>query len=115
MRNIILPGDEACPGCSRDAILVPLCPCLAELWLVKVMSADGPVWGQDILHVVAQGSLFGARFRQPMLSWVILSIFLSNWISYLSTLPSIVALEAWYSTLGVVFPEFFLVSAPNLG
>ena len=42
MRNIILPGDEACPDCSRDAILVPLCPCLAELWLVKVMSADGP-------------------------------------------------------------------------
>ena len=63
MRNIILPGDEACPGCSRDAILVPLCLYLAELWLVKVMSADGPASGQYILHVVAQGSLFGARFR----------------------------------------------------
>ena len=70
MRNIILCGDEACPGCSsRDAILVPLCPCLAELWLVKVMSADGPTSGRDILHVAAQGSLFGARFRQPMLPW----------------------------------------------
>ena len=69
MRNIILPGDEACPDCSRDAILVPLCPCLAELWLVKVMSADGPTSGRDILHVAAQGSLFGARFRQPMLPW----------------------------------------------
>ena len=69
MRNIILPGDEACPGCSCDAILVPLCPYLAELWLVKVMSADGPASGRDILHVVAQGSLFGARFRQLMLPW----------------------------------------------
>ena len=56
MRDITLPGDEACPGCSRDAILVPLCPCLAELWPVKVMSADGPASGRDILHVVAQGS-----------------------------------------------------------
>ena len=58
MRNIILPGDVACPGCSRDAILVPLCPCLAELWPVKVMSADGPASGRDILHVVTQGSWF---------------------------------------------------------
>ena len=69
MRDITLPGDEACSGCTRDAILVPLCPCLAELWPVKVMSADGPASGRDILHVVAQGSLFWAWFRQPMLSW----------------------------------------------
>ena len=46
MRDIILPCDEACPSCSRDAILVPLCPCLAELWPVKVMSADGPPQGE---------------------------------------------------------------------
>ena len=35
MRDIILPGDEACPGCSRDAILVSLCPCLATYGLSK--------------------------------------------------------------------------------
>ena len=52
MRDIILPCDEACPGYSRDAILVPLCLYLAELWLVNVMSADGPASGRDILHVV---------------------------------------------------------------
>ena len=109
MRNIILPGDEACPSCSCDAILVPLCPCLAELWLVKVMSADGPTSGRDILHVAAQGSLFGARFRQPMLPWGHFELFSSKWMSFLSILPSIVALGAWYSTLGLAFPEFFLV------
>ena len=67
MRNIILPRDEACPGYSPDAVLVPLSPCLAELWPVKVMSADSPASGQYILHLVAQGSLFGARLRQPVL------------------------------------------------
>ena len=51
MRNIILPGDEACPGCSHDAILVLLCPCLAELWQFKVMSADGPTSEGEVFYM----------------------------------------------------------------
>ena len=82
---------------------------MAELWPVKVMSVDGPASGQDILHVVAQGSWFGAIFRQPVLPWGHFELFPSKWMSFLSILPSIVALGAWYSTLGVAFPGFFLV------
>ena len=69
---------EACPGCSRDAILVPLCPCLAELWPVKVMSADGPASGRNILNVVAQESWFGAILGSQCYHGAILSFFPSK-------------------------------------
>ena len=80
-----------------------------HLWFVKVMSADGSASGRNIEQVVAQRSLFGARFRQPVLPWGHFELFSSKWMSFLSILPSIVALGAWYSTLRVAFPEFFLV------
>ena len=53
---------------------VPVEPCFSvpmfgHLWFVKVMSADGSASGRDIVQVVAQRSLFGARFRQPVLPW----------------------------------------------
>ena len=51
MRNIILPGDEACLGCSHDAIFVLLCPSLAELWQFKVMSADGPTSEGEVFYM----------------------------------------------------------------
>ena len=104
MGNIIF---EACPSCSHDAILVLLCPCLAELWQFKVMSADGPTSEGEVFYM--EGSLFGARFRQPVLPRFHFELFPSKWMSFVSALPSIVALGAWYSTLGVAFPEFLLV------
>ena len=110
MRNIILPGDVACPGCSLDAILVPLCPCLAELWPVKVMSADGLASEGEVFYMkwpkeAGLGPFLGSQCYHG----AILSFSPSKWMSFLSILPSIVALGAWYSTLGVVFPEFFLL------
>ena len=104
MGNIILPGDEACPSCSHDAILVLLCPCLAELWQFKVMSADGPTSGRDS----GPRKLVWGQVQLANTTMSILSFSPSNWMSFLSILPSIVALRDWNSTLGKAFPEFFL-------